>query len=154
MRGRLNLWLLLIAIFCAVSLWAGLGARIPLREKIPWIETRNEPEPDVEQSAPAVHLLVLNGTNHRGLARQVGLLVPRAGCLAQNIGNAPAGEHPVSLLINRRLDQDRAQRLARRLGGVPLLMEWDGRGTEDAVLLLGDDYSDLLAALGAESTLR
>ncbi|MBU8871905.1 MAG: LytR C-terminal domain-containing protein [Gemmatimonadales bacterium] len=148
MGRRLNLWLLLVVILCAVSLWVGLGDPGSFRQE----SSISKPAAGLDKLAgsdnPAVHLLILNGTDRSGLAREVGLLVSRAGCVAQDIGNAPAGDHPVSFLINRRLEPGRAAELAVRLGGIPVLLEWDGRGTEDAVLLLGEDHQEVLSSLG------
>ena len=147
MRRQANLWLLLMVIVCSVSFWVGRGARIPFLESFSGTETSDEIEFRGKPDSPPIHLLILNGTDRSGLAREVSRLVSRAGCVAENVGNAPPGRHPVSLLINRRLDLDRARDLAERLGGLTLLMEWDERGTEDAVLLLGEDHSGVLAAL-------
>ena len=148
MRHRLNLWLVLLVIVCAVSLWVGRGARIPFLEFGSRSEPVRESEFSVGPEASAVHLLILNGTDRGGLAREVGLLVSRAGCVAENIANAPSGDHPFSLLINRRLDRERAGELARMLGGLPLLQEWDDRATEDTVLLLGRYHAVVLSELG------
>lgn len=155
MRRPLNPWLLALLAVCAVSVWAGSRGDLPFPGTAPSEEDGGKPvggsppdfaEPAHPQDGPA-HLAVLNGTGRSGLARQVGLLLPRAGCVAEQVGNAPGGTHPQSLLINRRLPRGRAEALARRLGGLRLLTEWDDRCTEDAVLLLGDDYPSVLAAL-------
>lgn len=145
MGRRLNLWLLLIVLVCAVSFWAGRGAHIPILQPKPEPETTDGP-PGTDE--PAIHLLILNGTDRKGLAGEVGLLVFRSGCVAENIGNAPSGKYPVSLLINRRLKPERARELAMRLGGLPVLVEWAERKTEDAVLVLGADHEKVLSALG------
>lgn len=159
MRRPLNLWLLLVVIVCAVSVWAGSRGDLPFLGSGPSApdvgESSNADPAQFERpSAPQndpVHLAVLNGTGRSGLARQVGLLVPRAGCVAEQVGNAPGnapgGEYVQSLLINRRLPRARAEALARRLGGLRLLTEWDDRCTEDAVLLLGTDHQRVLSAL-------
>lgn len=155
MRRPLNLWLLLLLAVCAVSVWAGSRGELPFLQRgsgDPAESTAEieavapefaAPDPDSEP----IHLAVLNGTDQGGVARRIGLLVPRAGCVAEQIGNAPGPGHEGSLLINRRLPRARAENLARRLGGLRLLTEWDGRCTEDAVLLLGADWERVLAAL-------
>ena len=154
MRRPLNLWLLGLVLVCAVSIWTGRRVELPfLRNGAPAqesVQPTADPEgfaasPDPQ--AEPVHLAVLNGTPQGGLAREIGLLVVRAGCVAEQVGNAPGTEHPESLLINRRLPRPRAEALARRLGGVRLLTEWDARCTEDAVLLLGADSERVRAAL-------
>ncbi len=147
MGSRLNLWLLFLLVLCAVSLWLGQGADIQFLQPDPASDPPDDrPETGLPER-PTIHLLILNGTDQRGLAMSVGLQVTRVGCVAENIGNAPSGNHPVSLLVNRRLEPEIAQELAHRLGGVPILLEWDGRGTEDAVLLLGNDFPEVLSAL-------
>ena len=149
MRRPLNMWLLLVVIICAASFWAGRGVRIPFLESGPGGDSgRGQGFTPAGPEIPSIHLLILNGTDLGGLARDVSRLVTRAGWVAENIGNAPDDHHPVSLLINRRLDRETALNLAQRLGGLPLLEEWDGRGTEDAVLLLGKDHAAVVATLG------
>lgn len=149
MMGRLNTWLLLLVVICAVSLWLG-------KDLIP---TRNEKAgQDDAPSIPAtfyalskedapIHLSVLNGTGEAGLARKVSLLLGRAGCVAESVGNAPHRQFPQTLLVNRKLSDGRAADLARRLGGIRVIREWDGRCSEDAVLVLGDDNADLRSVL-------
>ncbi len=149
MRGRVNTWLLLFVVVCAASLWLGKDL-IPERSESPQeIDTPSAPAPDYALSkvdAP-VHLSVLNGTNEAGLARKISLLLGRAGCVAESVGNAPDFRFASSLLINRKLPDDKAADLARRLGGIPVIREWDGRGSEDAVLVLGGDFAGLEAGL-------
>ena len=97
-----------------------------------------------------VHLVVLNGTEVPDLAGDLSLLLGSAGCVADRIGNAPHARFTASLLVNRRLDDDRAAELARRLGGPVLLLERDPGATEDAVLVLGADHGKLRSALLAD----
>lgn len=155
MRRPLNLWLLVLVVVCAVSVWAGSRGDLPFFDRDTAAGSNNAAsgtaragfeEPFDAQGDP-VHLAVLNGTGTSGLARQVGLLVPRAGCVAEQVANAPGGPHAQSLLINRRLPRAQAEALASRLGGLRLLTEWDDRCMEDAVLLLGADHERVLSAL-------
>ena len=123
-----NLPLLLVAVVCAVSLWMGLrGGDAP------------EAAPSDSAPPPVIHLRVLNGTAAQGLAGDLGRELGATGLVIEGVGNA---ERPAarSLLVNRRLDGGAAEELAARLGGVPVIREWDGRCTEDAVLLLGEDW--------------
>ncbi len=97
-------------------------------------------------SQQAVHLRILNGTQASGLARQFSLLVAGRGCVVEGVGNAP-GSWPQSLLVNRRLAPEDALNLARKFGSVEVIHQWDERLTEDAVLILGEDYEKLRGAL-------
>ena len=94
-----------------------------------------------------MHLRILNGTQETGLAREVGLRLGAAGHVIEGVGNAAGIRDGGSLLVNRRLDDAVARRLAAELGGVAVIREWDGRCSEDAVLVLGADWSQVLAAL-------
>ena len=145
----MNTWLLLFVVIFAVSLWLG-------KDLVP--QGNGSGGQDDIPSTPAVsyamskedapiHLCVLNGTDEAGLARKVSLLLGRAGCVAESVGNAPHRKFPHSLLVNRKLSDDRAADLARRLGGIRVIREWDSRGSEDAVLVLGGDYAALEADL-------
>ncbi len=98
--------------------------------------------------APPPHLVVLNGAGVRNLAADVGLALGRAGCLVERVGNAPHDDFARSLLVVRRLDSERARELARRLGGVAVVPEFDPNAAEDAVLVLGADHARITAALG------
>jgi hypothetical protein len=90
-----------------------------------------------------VHLQVLNGTAQDGLAREFALLLGRAGCVTENVGNAPHTDYACSFLVNRQLPDARAEQLAAALGGVPVLREFDGRLAADAALILGRDADRL-----------
>ena len=110
--------------------------------------TRVVSAPDTVTAPDAViHLRVLNGTDVSGLAGEVSLRLDRAGCVADQVGNAPHAHYEHTLLINRRLDDDRAAALAERLGGCRRLREVDARAAEDAVLVLGADHDRVLGAL-------
>lgn len=99
------------------------------------------------QPQAGIQILILNGTEERGLAREYSLMLAQARCVPAGIGNAPDGIWQQSLLVNRRLPKDRARDLAHRLGGLQVIQEWDDRGTEDAVLVLGRDHRRVEAAL-------
>ena len=149
MKGRLNSWLLIVVGVCALSLWFG--------RDLVRIGTGRSPEKTPSQAADAditmspeettIHLVVLNGTSESGLAREVSLLLGRAGCVAERVGNAPHRNFNRSVLVNRRLTGRQASDLARRLGGIRVIREWDGREGEDAVLVLGADSDHLSSAL-------
>jgi hypothetical protein len=146
MLRSLNFWLFLVVLVCGISLMAASGISLPKMG-------RNQPaNPVVAQDwktdpgQQPVHLRILNGTGHSGLAREFSLLVSGRGCVVEGIGNAP-GSWPESLLVNRRLSLQSAKGLARQLGSVDVIRQWDERLTEDAVLILGEDFAKLKAAL-------
>ena len=139
MKSRVNIWLLLAVALCAISLWAG------------WRPDRDEADESMVDDDPGTaHLLVLNGTGRPGLAREISLLLGPAGCVVEGVGNAPGKDWPRCLLVNRRMAPVRASRLAERLGGVAVVREWDDRATEDAVLVLGEDWHGVRRALTGE----
>lgn len=126
-----------------VGIWAA-GDRWP---------SPGAPGPDAGPWTP--HVLVLNGAGRSGLAREISLLLGPAGIVAAGVGNAPDAYGAESVLVNRRLADEEAARLAVRLGGLPVLREWDGRAAEDAVLVLGSDWElvrDALAGAGRPRT--
>jgi hypothetical protein len=101
---------------------------------------------------PLVHLVVLNGTTQQDLAGAMSLRLGGETCVVDRVGNAPHGGFARTLLVNRRLDPARLDRLAARLGGVPVITEHDPRASEDAVLVLGADHAAVLAALGGSES--
>ena len=148
MRRPLNLWLLVIAVVCGLSIWYGRGMLLPENPIADLAPTGSRSERFTAETEQPVHLLVLNGTSVGGLAREFSLLLGKAGCVVEEVGNAPPGSYPESILVNRRLEPGRAANPARRLGGIPVLREWDGRTTEDAVLVLGKDHASIRRELG------
>lgn len=149
MRGRLNTWLLVLVGVCAVSLWFGKDL---VRQDA---DGSMKPQPaqtgsagySLSQDETPVHLVVLNGTGKPGLAREFSLLLGRVGCVIESVGNVSRGDFSRSLLVNRRLPDERASELAGLLGGIRTIREWDDRRSEDAVLVLGADHEDLKATL-------
>jgi hypothetical protein len=138
MSGRLNIWLVVALAVCGMSYWFGKDivnstdgiSRTTELPGVSFVDQDNE---------GALHLLVLNGTDQSGLAREFGLLLGRAGCVADKVGNAPHSRYDRSFLVNRQLDSSRIEKLATDLGGLPVLIEFDGRSAADAVLVLGKD---------------
>jgi hypothetical protein len=144
----MNIWLLVLVALCAVSLWFGKDLVLPSQGPAGDEQRSAAPEAyELPAGAEAVHLVVLNGTGKDGLARDVSLLLGRAGCVAERVGNAPQVKYAESFLVNRGLSDRRARDLAARLGGVKVLREWDDRCGEDAALVLGEDWARLTAAL-------
>ena len=151
MTGRLNIWLLLLLAVCVLSVWFGrdLVRRDPAGPEATAARPEEIAGEPIVRETP-VHLVVLNGTDRTGLAREVSLLLGRAGCVAERVGNADGRRVAETILVNRRLTAGEAAALARRLGGLTVLTEWDARGSEDAVLVLGGDWARLTEALAAE----
>jgi hypothetical protein len=147
-----NPLLLLVLIVCAVSWWlygrqdgatVAEQAREPARRAPTAVDAPTGPLPR------NVHLVVMNGTGEAGLARRAGRSLPPLGCVVVGLADAPHDTFTTSLLVNRRLDDADARRLAAALGGVPVVWEWDARCAEDAVLVLGHDSDRVLAAVAA-----
>ncbi|MDX2474124.1 MAG: LytR C-terminal domain-containing protein [Candidatus Krumholzibacteria bacterium] len=152
MKGSFNLWLLVIVVVCALSFWFGKDLVLneprsgPSDEVSDEVTTNDGRKPPLEITEP-VHLLVLNGTEEGGLAREFGLLLGSSGCVVEKVGNAPHSQYAQSFLVNRSLPQARIDRLAADLGGMPILREFDGRSAADAVLVLGRDHDRIRTKL-------
>jgi hypothetical protein len=150
--GVLRVILLLLVLVCigSVGVWVvhGDGAVSGL-VGAPEARRAATPETAGEATSDVVHLLVLNGTAVKNLAGDFSQLVGRAGCVANRVDNAPHDHYARSLLINRRLDDERAQAVAARLGGPRVIREHDGAAVEDAVLVLGADHDRLREVLRA-----
>jgi hypothetical protein len=97
---------------------------------------------------PSIRLDILNGTAVDGLAGKIATAVGRVGAIAGDLGNADRDNQVQSLLINRRLSPEVANELARSLGGMNVIFEFDVRSTADAVLILGADHQEIQGALG------
>ncbi|MCB1183400.1 LytR C-terminal domain-containing protein [bacterium] len=152
MKGGLNAWLLLAVVVAALSVVFGRGLRRDVAPVAPAPgrvdAAESEPaRPDLTVADEAIHVEVLNGTPAAGLAREFGLLLGPAGCVVEQVGNAPHGRHQRSFLVNRTLSRERVAALADRLGGLPVLQEHDGRTTADVVLVLGADVEAVKRAL-------
>jgi len=146
MLRSLNFWLFMVVVICGVSLLLATGVSLPERA-----DTADKPLVVTAQwnSDPAdqpTHLRILNGTGRSGLAREFSLLISGRGCVVEGIGNAP-GIWSESLLINRRMEPKDSGILAHQLGDVTVIRQWDERLTEDAVLVLGEDFVKVKAAL-------
>jgi hypothetical protein len=155
-RSVLNLILAAAVLAAGISLWLARG-HFSGRDQGE-VDRSQGPEPAAVTGLNPVdpdpvelgevRLRVLNATEVRGLAGEVALLIPGLeGCVVDGVGNAPRWQGSESLLINRRLEPDRAAALARLLGGLVVIPEWDDRTQEDAVLILSDDYQRVHEAL-------
>lgn len=138
MSRERNLALFVLLAICAASFWLAGRGGAPGPTAGPAAEA---PEPFAAAAPRNVHLVVLNGTAEPGLARRYSRALPGLGCVVVALGDAPHDTFATSLLINRRLPYAAARQLAARLGGLPLLAEWDDRCAEDAVLVLGHDHA-------------
>ena len=141
--------LLLIVLVCGTSLW------FAWRDRPATPGSRVSTPVDAEADAPVppvvpnetITLAVLNGSGETGLARRVSRLLPAAGVVVVEVGNAPHDTFSRSLLVDRRLDPARRRQLTDLLADPPVLAEWDRRRAEDAVLVLGRDHDRIVAAL-------
>ncbi len=144
--GALRLMLLLVVLACiaSVGVWAVHGDGDRLGSVVESAPRRAAPD-KASDAIPddVIHVAVLNGTKVKNLAGDFSLLLDRVGCVADRIDNAPHDRYARSLLINRRLDDDRAAALAARLGGPPLIREYDTDAVEDVVLVIGADHVQL-----------
>ena len=150
MKGSLNLWLVVVAGVCALSFWFGrdfIGPTTVPEQAAPATGTVAPLDTSNVPPVEAVHLVVLNGTPEAGLARDFGLLLGRAGCVVERVGNAQHDRFERTQLVNRSLTVERARALGDRLGGLPVLLEFDGRSAVDAVLVLGRDADQLRVRL-------
>lgn len=134
-----NLLLLAVAAVCAVSFW--LAHRSPAPPL-----TAGSALAAAEGLERTIRLTVLNGTGQPGLARRYSRDLSALGCVVVAIADAPDDSFESSLLVNRCLPAEMAQRLASRLHDVSLLWEWDSRAEEDAVLVLGRDHARIFAS--------
>jgi len=152
MRSRLNTWLLALVAVFALSLWFGKDLIRAGKKGSAGGTSATGPTTIFAMSAEEtpIHLVVLNGTNESGLAREISMLLGRAGCVTESVGNAPGRDFGRSILVNRRLSNSKAFDLARRLGGIRVIREWDRRGGEDAILVLGADCARLRSLLVGE----
>jgi hypothetical protein len=146
-----NLVLLVLVVICGASFW--FARRSPDADAV-----RPTPAPRAAEGAPAaeasppgpqatIQVSVLNGTSEAGLARRISRKLSAIGCVAVQVADAPHDTFAHSLLVNRRLDRARLADLAARLGEPILLVEWDPRSDEDAVIVLGADHARVVAAL-------
>jgi hypothetical protein len=143
LRRWRNPLLILLVMVCAASLWWARRDGPAPAEPPPARPAPAEARPVATRAPlPPVHLAVLNGTGKAGLARRVSRHLADLGCVVTRIADAPHDTFGTTLLVNRRLPDDRARDLAGRLGDIRLLREWDGRTAEDAVLVLGADHRE------------
>jgi len=99
-------------------------------------------EADPEPILAPLRLEVLNGCGRDQLGAEVASRLRALGQDVRNVENAPLGGQLRTVLIDRRGRPRLTARLARALGGVPLLLERVDSSTVDATLLLGSDYAD------------
>lgn len=146
MRRPLNLWLLVVVAVCGISLLFGRGM-LTVKGPAAGPAGQAETAPWPEAGERGLRVQVLNGTQVPGLARDFGLLLGRAGLAPVGFGNAPPQQYASTFVVNRRLDDGVARRLAEMLGGVPVIREFDGRALEDALIVLGADHAEVKLAL-------
>jgi len=145
-KKHLNLWLSLLLIVFGLSYW--LGAKL-LPSPVSELATGSVLTPLAPVAVgETVSVVILNGTDIKGLAQQFRRRLEWAGWQTERIGNTPdESRYEHSFLINRRLPFATATGLGRDLGGLPILQEYDQRTVGDLVLVLGRDYSRLAELL-------
>ncbi len=149
MKRHLNIWLLVLVLVCGVSLWIGRGAPRPWHAEAPNADVLALAEKPLGATL-GIQVVVLNGTHVGGLARDMGMMLGRCGLVPVGFGNAPSQSYEHCFIVNRRLADQQLTGLMDLLGGLPVLKEFDGRGPEDVVLVLGADHDQLLAGLKAK----
>jgi hypothetical protein len=108
-------------------------------------------EDEVEPPVAPLSIDVINGCGEPQLAARAGRRLRQLGQDVRDERNAPRNDHQRSVLIDRRGRPQLTRRLARALGGVPVILERrDGSGV-DVSLILGQDHERfaLLAPLDA-----
>ncbi len=102
------------------------------------------PEP-AEAAEQGLRLQILNATGVNRLALETGDRLRHWDVDTLDRGNAPAWPFPETLLLVRAEKPGRlavVEKLAKRLGGVPVLLQRRGDLVLDATLLLGHDWEN------------
>jgi hypothetical protein len=141
-------------ILVAVSLWVRYGGAmggwmdgLKRQAQAPAIpEAQDEPpwamrSGEDDQTQP-LRLQVLNATGRPRLALETGDMLRTWGVDALDRGNAPEGAFPETLLIVRGERQEAVAELARRLGGIPVILQRRPDLMLDATLVLGHDWAN------------
>ncbi len=95
--------------------------------------------------SPGLRLQILNATGVNRLALETGDRLRHWDVDTLDRGNAPAWPFPETLLLVRAEKPARqavVEKLAKRMGGVPVLLQRRGDLVLDATLLLGHDWED------------
>lgn len=98
-----------------------------------------------EREERRLRIQILNATGIDRLALQTGDGLRAWGVDVLDRGNAPAWPFPETLLLVRERGTERyedVERLARRLGGVPVILQRREDLVLDATLVLGHDWED------------
>jgi len=107
----------------------------------------DEPEPVL---AP-MSVEVLNGCGRDQLGAQVAAQLRAMGQDVRSVTNAGKIDQARTVLIDRRGRPRLSERLARSLGGVPLLLERIDSPAADVTLLLGADFAEFEPLAAAAS---
>lgn len=98
-------------------------------------------EPLVATELDAFCVDVLNGNGRRGEARTVASHLRQEGFRVEEISNAERYDYPLTLVIDRMDDADRAQAVARALGDVPVVLQRGDPSVCELTVVLGHDWS-------------
>jgi hypothetical protein len=105
----------------------------------------------IEPPVAPLRVEVINGCGEPRLAARAARRLRQLGQDVRDERNAQRSDHERSVLIDRRGRPQLTRRLARALGGVPVILERSEGSTVDASLLLGRDHGrfELLAPADA-----
>lgn len=121
-RRGLNVFLAAAVGICALS--------------VVWAQLRPRATPPM----PHLTVEILNGSGVDRLGARWAERLRGLGQDVLRVGDADRGDHSRTLLIDRRGRQRLSARLARELGGVPLLLEALEGSDVELTLILGADH--------------
>jgi hypothetical protein len=101
---------------------------------------QSAPAPRQEAGPRPLRLQILNATSQNRLALETGEKLRRWDVDTLDRANAPPWPFPETLLIVRSRRGEAVRRLARRLGGIPVIVQRREDLMLDATLLLGHDW--------------
>ncbi len=108
-----------------------------------WSRLAPGPGPMRPARLHVVRVQVLNGSGEGGVATRVATFLREGGFQVVEVRNADRSDYFATLVIARRAALDDARRVARYLGGPPVIRQaWDSELAEVTVVL-GSDRSRL-----------
>lgn len=131
----------MVLLVVVVSIvWYAVGQRRP-SDAAPMVEQQRALDPDARAPADTrVRVIVLNGTEIRGLARRATNLVRDLGYDVVEYGNASAPRDSTAILVHTG-HADWARRLARGVGSAIIDEQPDSSRYVDLTLVIGRDWN-------------